>query len=124
MLHLPLLHLLDFEVPVEVTINASNAAIGVVLSQNHYPIAFFFSKKLSLLLCTSSTYIREMHAIIEAVKIWRQYLLRSTFKIYTDHKSLKGLMTQAIQTPEQQKWLTKLLGYSYQIFYTEYPKQL
>lgn len=42
MLHLPLLHLLDFEVPVEVTINASNAAIGVVLSQNHYPIAFFF----------------------------------------------------------------------------------
>lgn len=65
-----------------------------------------------------------MYDIIEAVKKWRQYLLGSTFKIYMDQQSLKGLMTQAIQTPEQQKWLTKLLGYSYQIFYTEYPKQL
>lgn len=27
-------------------------------------------------------------------------------------------MTQSIQTPEQQKWLTKLIGYSYEIHYT------
>lgn len=27
-------------------------------------------------------------------------------------------MTQSIQTPEQQKWLTKLMGYNYEIYYT------
>lgn len=27
-------------------------------------------------------------------------------------------MTQTIQTPEQQKWLTKLMGYTYEICYT------
>lgn len=26
-------------------------------------------------------------------------------------------MTQTIQTPEQQKWLTKLVGYNYEIHY-------
>lgn len=41
----------------------------------------------------------------------------TTFKIYTDHKSLKSLLTQTIQTPEQQKWLTKLVGYHYEIHY-------
>lgn len=116
MINLPLLALPDFDVPFEVTTDASTVAIGVVLSQNHHPIAFF-SKKMSPRLCSSSTYIRELYALTEAVKKWRQYLLGTTFKIYTDHKSLKGLMNQSIQTPEQHKWLTKLVGYSYEIIY-------
>jgi len=57
-----------------------------------------------------STYNHELYALTEAVKKWRQFLLGNTFKIYTDHKSLKSLMTQSIQAPEQQKWLTKLMG--------------
>ncbi|KAL0312987.1 UNVERIFIED_CONTAM: Retrovirus-related Pol polyprotein from transposon [Sesamum radiatum] len=31
--------------------------------------------------------------------------------------SLKELVTQTIQRPEQQKWLTKLFGYSFEIHY-------
>lgn len=38
---------------------------------------------------SSSTYVRELYAITEATKKWRQYLLGSTFKIYTYHNSLK-----------------------------------
>ena len=37
--------------------------------------------------------------------------------IRTDQKSLKSLTDQAIQTPEQQKWLPKLLGYDFHIKY-------
>ena len=44
-------------------------------------------------------------------------MLGNTFHIYTDHKSLKNLLTQTIQTPKQQKWLTKLIGYNFEIHY-------
>lgn len=40
-----------------------------------------------------------------------------TFTIRIDHHPLKNLLNQAIQTPEQQYFLTKLLGYSYDIIY-------
>jgi hypothetical protein len=116
MADLPLLSLPDFTQPFEVTTDASNHAIGAVLSQHSKPLAFF-SKKLNPRLSASSTYIRELYTLTEAIKRWRQYLLGSTFKIFTDHKSLKCLMTQTIQTPEQQKWLTKLVGYNYEIHY-------
>jgi hypothetical protein len=37
--------------------------------------------------------------------------------IQTDHKSLRELLTQVIQTPEQQHYLSKLLGFHYEIQY-------
>jgi hypothetical protein len=61
--------------------------------------------------------VRELFAVTEAIKKWCQYLLGNTFHTYTDHKSLKSLLTQTIQTPEQHKWLTKLIGYSFEIHY-------
>jgi len=101
MTNLPLLTLPDFNQSFEVTTDASIISIGDVLSQNTHPIAFF-SRKLNPRMAATSTYVRELYAITEAIKKWRQYLLGSTFTIYTDHQSLKSLMTQTIQTPEQQ----------------------
>jgi len=34
-----------------------------------------------------------------------------------DHHSLKFFIEQRISTPEQQKWVTKLLGYDYEIIH-------
>lgn len=39
------------------------------------------------------------------------------FKVRMDHQSLKFLMEQKISTPCQQKWLSKLMGYDYEIVY-------
>nr|KYP76580.1 Retrovirus-related Pol polyprotein from transposon 17.6 [Cajanus cajan] len=64
-----------------------------------------------------SVYVREMYAIIEAVKKWRQYLLGRKFKIITDQQSLQHLLTQDLHTPEQQKWLSKLLGFDFEVLY-------
>ncbi|KAL4282814.1 hypothetical protein GQ457_16G014550 [Hibiscus cannabinus] len=58
-----------------------------------------------------------MYAILQAIAKWRQYLLGRKFTIYTDQQALKNLQTQVIQTPEQQKWLSKLLGYDFDILY-------
>lgn len=52
-----------------------------------------------------------------AVKKWRQHLLGHHFTILIDHRSLKELMAQAIQTPEQQTYLARLMGYDYTIQY-------
>ncbi|KAK9070431.1 hypothetical protein SSX86_010833 [Deinandra increscens subsp. villosa] len=106
----------DFTRDFDVTTDASGTAIGAVLSQGNRPICFF-SKKLCPTMQNQSTYTKELFAITEAVKKWRQYLLGGKFHIYTDHHSLKHLLTQTIQTREQQKWLTKLMGYNFEVHF-------
>jgi hypothetical protein len=112
----PVLVLPDFSVPFTVETDASGVGMGAVLSQHHHPIAFF-SKPFCPKLQTASTYVRELFAITAAVKKWRQYLLGHSFVILTDHRSLKELMSQIIQTPEQQMYLARLMGYDYTIQY-------
>nr|KYP41448.1 Retrotransposable element Tf2 [Cajanus cajan] len=112
----PILQLPDFSKPFVLETDASGVAVGAVLTQDSHPLAFF-SKKLCTRMQNESDYVREMYAIIVAVKKWRQYLLGQKFVILTDQQSLQHLMSQAIQTPAQQKWLTKLLGFDFQIVY-------
>ena len=64
-----------------------------------------------------SIYEKELLALVTAVTKWRHYLEGSHFIIKTDHQSLKYLLDQRITTTLQQKWLTKLLGLSYEIQY-------
>jgi hypothetical protein len=45
------------------------------------------------------------------------YLLGKRFQIKTDHQSLKYFLKQCISSQEQQKWVTKLFGYDYEIIY-------
>lgn len=111
-----MLALPDFSKPFVLQTDASGFGMGAVLSQGHKPIAFF-SKLFSPKMLNSSVYLKELHAITTAVKKWRQYLLGHFFTIQTDHKPLKELLTQHIQTPEQQVYLSKLMGYNYEIQY-------
>ena len=64
-----------------------------------------------------SAYIRELLAITEALAKFRHYLLGNKFIIRTDQRSLRSLMDQTLQTPEQQAWLHKFLGYDFKIEY-------
>ena len=106
----------DFSVPFVIEIDASRIGMGAILSQHHHPLAFF-NKHFCSKLLRASTYVRELTAITAVVKKWRQYLLVHHLVILTDHRSLKELMAQAIQTPEQQVYLARLMGYDYTIHY-------
>jgi len=106
----------NFTKPFTVETDASGSGMGIVLSQEGHPIAFF-SKQFCPTLLRSSTYVCELATITATVKKWRQYLLGHHFVILTDHRSLKELMNQAIQTPEQNKYLARLLGFDYVIQY-------
>jgi len=106
----------DFTKPFILETDAFGTGIGAVLSQAHHPI-IFFSKKLSLRLQRQSSYVREFYAITAAIAKFRHYLLGHKFIIRTDHKSLRSLIDQTIQTPEQQAWLPKFLGYDFTMKY-------
>lgn len=54
---------------------------------------------------------KELFANVEAVQKWRQYLLGREFIIRSDQKSLKELLQQVVQTPDQQLYVRKLMGY-------------
>ena len=56
----------NFSLPFELETNASNYAIRVVLTQQGHPIAFF-SKKMSLQMCATFTYVRKLFVITEIV---------------------------------------------------------
>jgi hypothetical protein len=54
---------------------------------------------------------------MHVMDFWCPYLLGKRFQIKTDHQSLKYFLEQRISCSEQQKWVTKLFGYDYEIIY-------
>ena len=64
-----------------------------------------------------SVYEKDLLAVVFAVQRWEQYLSGQKFLIVTDQKSLKWLLEQKISTPFQQFWLSKLMGFQFDIQY-------
>lgn len=98
------------------TIWNQHRCIGVVFSQSNHPVGYH-SQRLLPYIQNSSTYSWEMFAITSVVWRWGSYLLGRRFIITTDHQSVKQLTAQTIQTPKQQRWLAKLLGFDFEIKY-------
>ena len=84
--------------------------------QDAHPLAFI-SRALGPKWQRLFVYEKELLAIVFAVQKWEQYLTGTHFIIKTDQNSLKWLLQQKISTPFQQFWLSKLLGFDYEIQY-------
>ena len=63
------------------------------------------------------THDLELAAVVHALKIWRHYLLGNHCNIYTDHKSLKYIFTQADINMRQRRWLELIKDYDLEVHY-------
>lgn len=110
----PVLVLPDFPLPFVVETDASGVGLGTVLSQQQRPIAFL-GQALSARAQQKSKYERKLMAVVLAIQQWRHYLLGQHFILRIDQKSLKFQLEQCLVCADHQKWVTKLLGYDFDI---------
>ena len=114
MINTPVLALPNFNRTFSVETDACNTGVGVVLSQEDHPVAFY-SKALGVNNQKKSIYENEFLAIMMAIDRWRSYLSRTPFVIKTDHKSLCHLGDQKLTSDLQRKAMTKLVGLQFTI---------
>lgn len=77
----------NFNKHFDVFTDASKTQLGAVICQDDKPIAFY-SRKLSPAQTRYTTTERELLAIVETLKEFRNILLGQTIHVYTDHKNL------------------------------------
>ena len=97
--------------------------IGVVLMQEGHPICFT-SHPINGVNLKNPIYEKEMLEILHALKQWIPHLIGIHFKVKTNDDSLKYFLQQRISSKEQQKWVTKMLGYDFEIIYKRRSKML
>ena len=96
--------------------DASYQGLGCVLMQHGRVIAYA-SRQLSPYEISYPTHDLELAAVVFSLKIWRHYLYGETFQIFTDHKSLKYLLSQKELNMRQRRWLELLKDYDCTIEY-------
>lgn len=119
----PILALPNYELPFVVETDASGFGLGAVLSQQGHPIAFY-SSTLGPRARMKSIYGKELMAIVLSVMKWRHYLLGKKFTIKTDQQSLHFLLEQREVGAEYQRWVSKLMGFTFEIQYQPGPSNL
>jgi len=112
----PILAQPDTTKPFDVYCDASGTGLGCVLMQENRVIDYA-SRSLKRHEENYPTHDLELAAVVHALKIWRHYLLGSLCNIYTDHKSLKYLFTQADLNMRQRRWLELIKDYELEVHY-------
>ncbi|KAL4360747.1 hypothetical protein GQ457_04G015530 [Hibiscus cannabinus] len=96
--------------------DASYVGLVCVLMQEGRVVAYA-SRQLKTHEKNYPTHDIELVAVVFALKIWRHYLYGERCTVYTDHKSLKYLMTQKELNLRQRRWLELLKDYDLSIEY-------
>jgi hypothetical protein len=96
----PILQMLDFDMPFMVDCDASGIGFGAFLHQDEGPLAFF-SRPFAARHNKLAAYERELIGLVQAVRHWRPYLWGRSFRVRTDHYSLKFLLDQRLSTVPQ-----------------------
>jgi hypothetical protein len=112
----PVLAQPDSTQPFDVYCDAFGTGLGCVLMQNNRVIAYA-SRALWNHEQNYPTHDLELAAVIHTLKIWRHHLMGAKCNIYTDHKSLKYIFTQADLNMRQRRWLELIKDYDLEVHY-------
>jgi hypothetical protein len=88
----PILVMPDMEKPFSIYCDASGQGLGSVHMQDGYVVAYA-SQQLRKHEMNYPTHDLELAVVVPALKIWRHYLMGKKCELYTDHKSLKYIIT-------------------------------
>lgn len=116
----PILQYPDYKKPFNLTTDASQYAIGAILSQgpigSDLPIAYA-SRTLNSSEINYSTIEKELLAVVWATQKFRHYLYGRKFKIITDHKPLIYLHSLKQPHSKLMRWRLKLEEYDYEVIH-------
>ena len=93
----PIVRAPNWQLPFEVICDASDLAIGVVLGKREGGkpyVVYYVSKTLNEAQRNYTTTDKELLAVIYALDKFRAYLVGSDIIIFTDHSTLKYLLTK------------------------------
>jgi hypothetical protein len=106
----------DMEKPFLIYCYALGQGLGCVLMEYGHMVAYA-SWQLRKHEEHYPTHNLELAAVVHTLKIWRHYLIGKKCELYTDHKSLKYILTQPDLNLRQQRWLDLIKDYDLGINY-------
>ena len=119
----PILQHFQPDLPLTVEADASDFALGCILSQpspdgSLHPICFY-SRKFTPAELNYPIYDKELLAVVSAFKQWRVYVEGAVLpvSVYTDHKNLEYFSTARTTSRRHARWAASLSTYNYIIYY-------
>ena len=117
----PVLRHYQPELPITIEADASDFALGCILSQTSpagelHPICFY-SRKFTSAELNYPIYDKELLAVVEAFRQWRVYLEGAEIpvQVFTDHKNLEYFSTARTTSRRHARWAATLAAYKYTI---------
>ncbi|KAK3003996.1 hypothetical protein RJ639_018424 [Escallonia herrerae] len=95
---------------------ASDFALGGVLMQEGHPVAYE-SRKLNEAERRYTTHEKELLAVVHCLRIWRHYLLGSSFIVRTDNTAVSHFLSQSKLTSKQARWQELLAEFNFMLEY-------
>lgn len=116
----PVLATPDYSKPFQIATDASEVAIGGVLTQLHDSaevVICYHSEKLSSSERKYSPTERECLAVIRCIEKFRGYVEGSKFTVFCDHASLEYLRNMKNPSPLMARWILRLNAFRFDVKY-------
>jgi hypothetical protein len=119
----PVLAMYDPRKPTRAETDASDYALGAVLTQQSedgkWRPVFYHSRKFSGAELNYDVHDKELLGVVDSLEQWDVYLigLPQTFDVYTDHQNLTSFMTTKKLNRRQVRWAERLADYDFKIIH-------
>ena len=115
---MPIVRAPNWKLPFEVMYGASDFSIGVVLGQREYGkpyVVYYASKTLNEVQRNYTAILKKLLAVVYALDKFRAYLVGSFIVIFTDHSTLKYLLTKQDAKARLIRWVLLIQEFNLQI---------